>query len=207
MISKRQLVEEIKRQEIFTPLVEKALKQAEISHTGQKRYSGGSALRNHIYPVAHSILRRFENSTMTEDLVILALLHDTMEDDESFTLDACREDFNKSVCKNVEKLTKDECILRSYSGNDKILYELLKYFCNKEYIKGVKKASEVCKIVKLEDRINNLQSIKKIGSSVKNLRYVIEADTLFMVMARETRSFDYVPLLKEEIQRLCPTLP
>lgn len=202
MVTKQRLLEEIRRQNMETPLVQKALSQVKISHSGQKRDNGVSALKNHIYPVAFSILKRFEKSKDLEDFLVLSLLHDTMEDDEKFTEEICRKGFNKEVCKNVVKLTKDECILRSYSGNDKILYELLKYFCNKEYLKNIKKASEVCKIVKLEDRLNNLQSIEKICSNVKNLRYVIEADTLFMAMAKETKSFNYVPLLKKEIKRL-----
>ncbi len=202
MVSKEELVAEIKKKEIYTLFVRRAIKQAEISHCKQERDNGGSVLELHIFPVTFSILKRYAKSNLLEDLVTLALLHDVMEDDVSFEEGFCIERFNKDICENVLKLTKDVKIVKEYSGDDRIHYELLKYFCNKEYIRNIKKASEVCKIVKLEDRLNNLQSIKDIGANVKNLRYVIESDTLFILMAKETKSFNYVPLLKKEIKRL-----
>ena len=142
-----------------------------------------------------------------EDLVILALLHDTMEDDKNFNIVNCRKDFNDEICKNVQKLTKDGKNFRNYSGDNVYIYELLKFFCNKEYIENIKDASEVCKIVKLEDRINNLQCTKKVGASPKNMRYIMESATLFVSMAKKTKSFDYVPLLKREIDRLSSYSP
>lgn len=202
MITKEELVEEIKKNDIYTGLVEKAIRQAEKSHENQSRDNGSSNLQTHIYPVAYSIVKRYKGKKNLEDLVILALLHDTMEDDESFNDSVCLKLFNRDICENVKKLTKDERSFRNYSGSNKHVYELLKFFCNKEYIENVKDASEICKIVKLEDRINNLQSIEKVGDSLKNFRYIMESETLFISMAKKTKSFNYVPLLKKEIKRL-----
>lgn len=202
MITKEQLVEEVKKNEIYTSLVRKAIKQAEKSHANQSRDDGSSNLYTHIYPVAYSILKRYKGEKNLEDLVILALLHDTMEDDENFDNSVCFKIFNKSICENVKKLTKDERSFRNYSGSNKYVYELLKFFCNKEYIENVKDASEICKIVKLEDRLNNLRGIEKVGGSLKNFRYIIESETLFISMAKKTKSFNYIPLLKKEIKRL-----
>jgi (p)ppGpp synthase/HD superfamily hydrolase len=202
MITKEELIVEIKKNGIYTDLVEKALRQAQISHAKQKRENGTSNLKSHIYSVTYSILKRYKGKRFLEDLVILALLHDTMEDDSSFNISICKRDFNEDICKNVKKLTKDGRNFRHYSGDNVYLYELLKFFCNKEYIENIKDASEVCKIVKLEDRINNLQSTKKVGASPRNMRYVMESATLFVSMAKKTKSFNYVPLLAKEIKRL-----
>ncbi len=202
MTTKKKLLEAIKKQKLYTALVKKALKQAEESHGEQKRDDGGGVLGNHIYPLAYSVLERYEGEGFLEDLVVLSLLHDTMEDDENFDEKICLEIFGSKVCENVKNLTKDERKIRRYSGNNENLYELLKFFANKEYIEKVNGSNEICKIVKLEDRINNLKSIEKLGTDPKNFRYVMESDTLFVSMAKKTKSFDYVPLLKREIVRL-----
>lgn len=201
-MQKEKLLEAIKKQKIHTELVKKALKQAEKSHGEQKRDEGGGVLEKHIYPLTYSILERYEGKDFLEDLVVLALLHDTMEDDESFDEKACLRIFGSEVCENVKHLTKDERRFREYSGSNENLYELLKFFANKEYIEKVNGSNEICKIVKLEDRINNLRSIKELGTDTKTFRYVMESETLFISMAKKTKSFDYVPLLKREIVRL-----
>jgi (p)ppGpp synthase/HD superfamily hydrolase len=202
MVKKEELLKEIKKNKVYTDLVKKALKQASVSHEGQVRDDGPSVLEGHIYPIAFSILKRYRGKDFLENLVILALLHDTMEDDENFDEETCLQIFNEEICENVKKLTKDEKTIRSYSGKNENLYELLKYLRNKEYIENVNGSNEICKIVKLEDRINNLQCTGKTGTTVQGLRYVIESDTLFISMAKKTKSFDYVPLLKKEIERL-----
>lgn len=202
MIKKEELIKEIEKNGMYTVLVKKALKQAEDSHGNQLRDDGVSVLENHVYPITYNLLKRYSGKSFLEDLVVLALLHDTMEDDENFNEKECLKLFNKKICTNVKNLTKDEKTFRSYSGENESLYELLKYFCNKNYIENVNGSNEICKIVKLEDRVNNLQSIKRINATFKDLRYVMETDTLFMSMAKKTKSYDYVPLLQKEIDRL-----
>ena len=203
MIKKeKDLIEEIKRNNVYTDTVKKALKQAQISHKGQMRDDNSTVLEGHIYPIAFSILNRYSEKDFLEDLIVLALLHDTMEDDYSFDEKSCLESFDKKVCENVKKLTKDEKTIRDYSGENENLYELLKYLRNKEYIEDVNDSNEVCRIVKLEDRINNLQSTKRNGTTTQTLRYIIESDTLFHSLAESVKSFDYIPLLKKEISRL-----
>ncbi len=201
-MEKVELLKAIKKQKVYTNLVKKALKQAEESHGEQKRDDGEGVLEGHIYPVTYSILERYEGEDFLEDLVILSLLHDTMEDDENFDEKICLDRFGSKVCENVKNLTKDERKIRGYSGNNENLYELLKFFANKEYIEKVNGSNEICKIVKLEDRIHNLKSTKKLGTDPKNFRYIMESETLFASMAKKTKSFDYIPLLKREIVRL-----
>ncbi len=201
-MEKAELLKAIKKQKVYTNLVKKALKQAEKSHGNQKRDDGEGVLEGHIYPVTYSILERYEGEGFLEDLVVLSLLHDTMEDDDNFDEKNCSKIFGEKVCKNVKNLTKDEGKIRGYSGDNENLYELLKFFANKEYIEKVNGSNEICKIVKLEDRIHNLKSTKKLGTDPKNFRYIMESETLFISMAKKTKSFDYVPLLKREIVRL-----
>ncbi len=195
MIKKIQLVKEIKKSEVYTDCVRKALEQAVKSHGDQMRDDGSSVLEGHIYPITYSILKRYRGWDKLEELVILALLHDTMEDDKSFDKETCKSIFNDDICENVLKLTK-----RKKGG--KKLSQLSKYFRNKKYIGDFDGANEVCKIVKVEDRLNNLQSITEVGLSTKNLRYVMETDTLFMDLAQEIHPFNYIPLLEKEIDRL-----
>jgi len=207
MITKEKLIKEIKGGGVYTDLVKKALEQAETSHKGQKRDNGTCNLENHIYTIAYSVLKRYKGEKFLEDLVVLALLHDTMEDDENFTEEVCEQNFGKEVCKNVKKLTKNEKCFRTYSGGNEYVYELLKFFCNKEYVENVNGSAEICRIIKLEDRIDTLNGIKEIRNSITDLRYVIEAETLFVKMAKETKSFNYLPLLKKEIERLSTYSP
>ncbi len=203
MIKKeKELIDRLKKNNIYTDNVRKALKQAQISHKGQMRDDNSTVLEGHIYPIVFSILNRYSKKDFLEDLIVIALLHDTMEDDYSFNEKSCLKNFNEKICKNVKKLTKDEKTIRNYSGKNENLYELLKYLRNKEYIEDVNDSNEVCRIVKLEDRINNLQSTKKNTTTPQTLRYIIESDTLFHSLAKSVKSFDYVPLLKKEIRRL-----
>jgi (p)ppGpp synthase/HD superfamily hydrolase len=113
MVKKEELLKEIKKNNVYTDLVKKALKQASISHEGQVRDDGPSVLEGHIYPIAFSILKRYSGDDFLEGLVILALLHDTMEDDENFDEETCLQIFNEKICGNVKKLTKDEKTIRS----------------------------------------------------------------------------------------------
>jgi (p)ppGpp synthase/HD superfamily hydrolase len=139
---------------LWTEKVELAFDQATTSHLFKKRDSGRPYLDEHIFPVAHDVLDylRSKDSPIREQEkgVVVALLHDTVEDDEDFDLADCEAVFGLEI--------------------SRLIYPLTKFGIDREiYIRKIENAPELDQIIKTFDRINNLRcSIALAQTSVAN---------------------------------------
>ena len=84
--------------------IEKAAKFAIVAHTGQKRTSGEDYV-NHTFAVAAIV----HELGLDSDVVIAALLHDTVED-TPVTLEQIQTEFGDDVSRMVDGVTKMEAI-------------------------------------------------------------------------------------------------
>lgn len=205
MITEDQLLNKLSYLNCLSSDVEKAISQAKSSHGKLLRDSGHPVLEDHLYPICFSILNHFPKRKDLSLLVSLGLLHDAMEDDCSFTPGKCIGLFGEEFTNYLKILTKsrDFYIETLEYKKDEVLNQTFKYINNGKYLDNIFLAPEVCKIVKLEDRLNNLGDIVKIGSNLKKLRYLIESETTFLPLAKTVLDYDYTKMFNSEIKRLC----
>lgn len=133
---------------------------AKSKHSGQFR-QGGDEYITHPVAVAKMLMEKDFNV----NFVNTALLHDCLEDTNATELEIL-ELTNKEVLTAVKLLTKE----KNYS--EEIYFERI---CN----------NELAKIVKLADRIHNLESAVVTNRDFRR-RYIIETREHFLSMAKKT---------------------
>ncbi len=124
--------------------IEQAIRASAILHKDQVRKGEVP------YPyVTHTFAVAFIVSDYTdnEDILIAALLHDTLEDTD-YTREELNEDFGAAVLKIVESVTRPEA-LEGESWVD----------AKKKYLKQLREASEEALIVAASDKIHNMRSM------------------------------------------------
>lgn len=194
--TKKQLISKLKSAGIYSLLIKKALKQACTSHAGQIRDDGCSTLEQHIFSVAGSTLDRNSYHQELEKLIVTALLHDTLEDDPTIDLNTFIQTFGIEIFRNIILLSKKTAL-----NKRKIhLSQEEKYAINANHLSQIAHSNDIVKIVKLEDRINNLASTY-CNSNRKYERYYIETKNLYLPVAQAV-SKKYVRALKQQLSRL-----
>jgi len=163
---------------------ERVIKAYEFSkekHSGQERKFSGLPYFSHPKEVSRII----EQLTNNEDLVIAALLHDTIEDTNT-TYEEIEKEFGKKVADIVLEVTSDdERSLRKYGKGlylgmkmmtmttDALIVKLADRFHNVKYLEGddvplkfVKKYCHetwtILKIVKDSDTMNNVHPLNNV---------------------------------------------
>jgi len=151
---------------------------AAAKHGTQKRKGTGRPYTDHLYRVAGAVAERLD---ATEDLVVSALLHDTLKDTHA-TKEEIEEKFGFLVVQTVLALTK------SKDGRPREVR-------NAEYFNRLKTESREVKILKMIDRLDNLGEIMNMGQkfikrygeeTVDLLKAVGDADSA-LVVAIENR--------------------
>ncbi len=141
---------------------QKAIKFAGIKHKNQKVVGTESNYLLHLSNVAMEILVAYKYEEFDVIFAIqLALLHDTIEDTDT-TFDEIKKEFSEKVAIGVLALTKDERILIKKDRMTDSLHRI----------------NKLCKevgMVKLADRITNLQKPPKIWDKQKITSYLEEA--------------------------------
>src|SRR3989344_951600 len=128
-------------------LVARAYDFAERAHKGQKRASGEPYF-SHVLAAAENVAAW----NLDEESVAAALLHDTVED-TPVTLEALKKEFGEEVAKLVDGTTKIGKI--RYRGVELQVENLRKMLL------GLSEDIRVI-IVKLGDRLHNMQTLKYV---------------------------------------------
>lgn len=149
-VTKKELIGIIPNRLKSDKLVLKAIQLAELAHKDDKRDNGHTYLENHIWVIAKQVITRYSNNINLKTLLISALLHDTIEDSDKFSLNDLERIFGKRIASITKKLTKDKTI--------KLKNKEEKFTYFKKYINNLKK-SKLALIVKLEDRLANIRTI------------------------------------------------
>jgi (p)ppGpp synthase/HD superfamily hydrolase len=178
--------------------IHKALKIAYKVHKNQKRDNGGPYLEQHIYPIAQNICLRYSTDPKRKKLIIIALLHDCLEDNSGHEVNKSIETFDSSILKCLKDLT----LKRSNDG----MNQIEKYNLYSDYISQVKSGGREAIIVKLEDRLNNLQSTTEELVPRKLAKYTRQVKETRNLLIPLTQGLDttvnYATLLNKEISRL-----
>lgn len=178
----------------YSYLIKKAFKQAHQSHHNQLRDNGENYLTEHIYPVVVSVCAHNSKNDNLENLVITALLHDVVEDDNLVELKDIEDSFGPTIAEFINLLTK-----RKIDNNAKLPQdEHIKI--NKSVVDNLMDANIIPRIIKVEDRLNNISCIP-VPNNPKFQRYLFETELNFIPLASTIDSI-YVDLLTKQIKRL-----
>ena len=128
-----------------------AYKIAKKAHKGQMRDEGTEYIS---HPIAVS--KRLTNP----DEIIIALLHDTLEDTD-VTYEEIKKEFGIAIADKIQLLTHKKGI--SYS-------DYLKLVCT----------DLIALKIKMLDRIHNVSSLKNCPNPIKVQRYIDETETVFL---------------------------
>ncbi|MCI4669665.1 MAG: HD domain-containing protein [Bacteroidia bacterium] len=146
------------KQEIY----QQAIKFAGEKHADQKVPGSTANYLAHLSNVCMEILGAYkvEDSFDVNFAIQLALLHDVMEDTPT-TFEEIKEVFGKKVALGVEALTKNE--------------DLPKAEAMKDSLKRINEMEKEVGMVKLADRITNLQEPPTYWRNAKRMSYWQEA--------------------------------
>ena len=172
-------------------LIEGAMEMAEEVHSGVMREDGVSPfLDTHTWPVTLDVVRHYRTGgrNITGVEVASAILHDVMEDDgrilnlyeaKSYGFDAyMRYRFGSRVHKIASELKIKP--LENFPGNtadDKVRARFWHY-CD-----VLLKADYDVKVIKLADRLNNMNFIANVPGHAKSRRYLREAEDFYLAYA------------------------
>jgi (p)ppGpp synthase/HD superfamily hydrolase len=131
---------------MYSYRVEQAIRAAAVLHKDQLRKgSMPFPYVTHLVATAFTLL----DYTDDEDVIIAALLHDTLEDTD-YTLDELLEDFGGTVRELVEAVTEPQSTeTEKYSWRDK----------KQAYIKQLKKAPKAAVMIAAADKIHNFRTL------------------------------------------------
>jgi myo-inositol-1(or 4)-monophosphatase len=129
---------------MYSYRIEQAIRAAAVLHYDQER-KGSVPLPyvTHLMSVAFILM----DYTHDEDVIIAALLHDTVEDTD-YTLDELEEDFGNKVRNIVETLTE-----KTHIGDKKLSWLEKK----KEYAAGLKRGPKEAVMIAAADKAHNLR--------------------------------------------------
>lgn len=168
--------------------VENAISLAEELHSDLKREDGRSSfLETHTWPVAIDVIRHYKttNRLLTTLQIVSSVLHDVMEDDEkildayaskSYGFDAYfRHRFGEYVYRLTNTLkTKPLDVYLGKTSSEKQTERFL------DYCITLSKSDYDVKVIKLCDRLNNMNFISTTQNHEKISRYIKEAEQFYI---------------------------
>ena len=159
-------------------LYQAAIKFAGEKHKDQLVPGTSSNYLMHLSSVAMEILVAYqrEPNFEVEIAVQLALLHDTVEDTDT-SLEDIEFEFGRKVAKGVSALSKDE----SLGSKDKMMDDSLQ---------RIRQAYAEVGLVKLADRITNLQEPPAYWDRLKIEKYGQEAEKIYTALRGKNSYLD-----------------
>lgn len=176
--------------------VKKAMEIAQNAHKSQVRDGGGSYLTEHIYYLTSLIYADYKNDPRVEDLVIISLLHDSVEDGEVSLL-YLKELFGERISDIIGLLSKP-------NDDDDAKTQEEKYLTNQNYLHNMSSNEEAI-IVKLYDRLANINCIMEdnvVLKPEKYKRYVLEVRNLFIPLAKKYKFSKILTEYEKEVDRI-----
>ena len=176
--------------------VKKAMEIAQNAHKSQVRDGGGSYLTEHIYYLTSLIYADYKNDPRVEDLVIISLLHDSVEDGEVSLL-YLKELFGERISDIIGLLSKP-------NDDDDAKTQEEKYLTNQNYLHNMSSNEEAI-IVKLYDRLANINCIMEdnvVLKPDKYKRYVLEVRNLFIPLAKKYKFSKILTEYEKEVDRI-----
>jgi hypothetical protein len=152
--------------------IEKAVDIAKTVHSEQRRDDGSFYPEEHIYPLAYEVARYLllqqTDGQLVLEATLIAILHDTLEDCHEHGSMDCDEvrrriesSFGLEMVRHIETLTKLPKSQFAHLPEADARIER-----QEEYFGRISRAPYAVKLVKVMDRINNLQCVHKSPSKI-----------------------------------------
>lgn len=190
--------------------LESAFTMAEEVHSGIKREDGKSSfLETHVYPVTLDVINHYRKTTnlLTTLQISSAILHDVMEDNDrildlytshAYGFEAYfRHRFGEYVY-NVANTLKTKP-LENYQGSQ----EEKKISRFVDYCSILSNSKYDVKVIKLADRLNNMNFISQISKHEKITRYLREAEEFYIAYSLfPPQTLDFYHKIKKSYENL-----
>lgn len=166
-----------------------------------KKRDSGELVENHPLRVMQNALNSYlATETNKEDIAITALLHDVLED-TNFSEESIKELFGEDILNNVKLLTKEFIPQSQFEGIAKEEKRRILRESKINYLKNIFE-SEIVKIVKIADRIDNLSTFEGLMKRLKmnSLVNYIEESKVIYNYAKKTDA-ELAEKLNEQIMR------
>lgn len=180
----------LRRRGLLTGDVEAGLDLAKDSMKDVLRDTGNPKLEEHIYPVVHMTVEYF-GENCTTDLVLIALLHDVLEDSGVAEAQLLAQ-FPRRVVEGVRSLTKEKVEGMTEEEAWEIVHE--------SYFSALRAAPQGVQTIKIIDRINNLHWSHTFSREEQEI-YLKETEGFYLPLAS---SID--PKLEEQAAALLDLL-
>ena len=198
-ITKKAIVEELKKNNLMSPLIRKAIKQVIKTHSKQKRDNGSPYIEQHLYPVVHEIIQYYKDEKpkeiISKEIIAGALLHDVLEDDKKLNDNKFISLFGPEVYSIVKTLTKPP--------HDGYTPNTVMSLINNMVWENVKKSDEKIIIIKLADRTNNMESFFGLDNinTPKVHRYIEEVTKEYLPYTKSHNTYFY-----QKLSQICAEL-
>lgn len=165
-----------------------AFLKAETAHKNQKRDNGEPYI---VHPVRVSLILHDELKIQDPNSLIIALLHDVIED-TTLTANDLEQLFGQKISESVKKLTKPDNFKLDRDSQRKYYWHL-------------KRAPKNIQLIKLSDRLDNLRDLQTCPNTDKIRRILFETDYIFVPWAKRINYYlagefeDLIFLYKEKL--------
>lgn len=176
-MSQQDLLDLLRDLNYTSDLLPQALVLAERVHGTQRRAGGGPYLDEHIYPITADVARYLAraDSASATTAVLIAILHDTIEDSADVTVADLAAHFGPAVASGVDTLSKP-----SKRGGLSVPEDATQ---EAHYVAGIAVAPREIRIIKIFDRINNLSAVHQ-RPPAKCRQYLNETRAYYLPLAR-----------------------
>lgn len=171
--------------------VENAIELAEEVHAEVKREDGKSSfLETHIWPVTIDVIRHYQETDklLTTLQIVSSVLHDVLEDNgkildlyaaKAYGFDAYFKHRFGDYVYNIATTLKTKP-LENYFGTNKEQKENARFF---DYCTVLTNSAYDVKVIKICDRLNNMNFISHISGQEKISRYLREAEDFYIAFS------------------------
>jgi (p)ppGpp synthase/HD superfamily hydrolase len=191
--SENSLVTALTNAKVLTRKVKVALQIAIETHYNQIRDDNQSYLEQHIFPIVIEAC----NATTSEEkekAVIVALLHDILEDETPYSVPHLKSLFGEDIVADILVLQKKRTI-------SPIRTQAVKHLEHQELSQQIASASQLVKMIKTIDRLNNLQCTEGYRNKEKYQRFLQDTTEFYLPIAAQLGN-TYVERMKHEIARI-----
>jgi len=176
-LEQRDLVDLLRRLNLWSDRVVDALALAECVHGEQRRDGGGPYLEEHVYLVTAEVACYLSHvdPAAADDAVLAAILHDTIEDSSIVREEAIAARFGESVATAVATLSKStkrggRSGVATADGEER-------------YVANIDGSALPIRVIKVFDRLNNLAALQQRPVR-KRRQYLAESRAFYLELAR-----------------------
>jgi len=145
-----------------------ALEVAKEAHNKHLRDDGTAYI---LHPLRVALFLLDILSVHNPDILCAALLHDVLEDNSEYDLEYIERKFGDYVGSIVHKLTKPDPSSESREARNRL------------YLRRLQHSDDMCKLVKLADKIDNIRDSVNCPHAAKRRRTVVEARDHYLPLA------------------------